>query len=532
MKHRFLKQTLSALLSLPLVLASCSDWDAHTALTDPNLDKNALEVIRADADLSIFYDMVVKSGYDTILSQYPACTVFAPVNSAWSTVGTDSLDVVKGIVGSMITSRKFRAGDAAFTGKMLTVNGKSMKYDAAARTFENATVTTADMLSSNAYIHKVDQVVRRKDNVWEYLEKHLEHKQVAELMSMNTLVMDPEKSLQVGIDDNGRIVYDTVLMQTNPILQKYALDNEDSTYTYVIVTDAAYSSMVTRYKPYFSTSSATTTDSLVRFNVCEDYLFRGVVNQADHLNVNGVQVPLSAATLLQNPVECSNGKVYVIDAAQIRMADKIQPIRVEGENYTRCMNPSFLYKRFKRWASGNYDVMLNGTTIYEMMTYSTSSGNLFNGINYWIEFKAPVYNTKYKIRYVAYDDLGNAFEGFLLSQKLFVSLPGKPVLSKKTGSNINGVANNFKTDTCFVGQTYCGGEFPTPTYLSLWSLTDLDNQYVNTKLTAPNSDVLDVSNGGMYGTLTMWLCNTAFKNYQNAGPLFLDYIELVPQVTE
>ena len=527
-----MKHILLSLLSLPLILASCSDWDAHTAITDGNLGMNALEVIHADADLSIFYNMVVKAGYDTILSQYPACTVFAPVNSAWSSVGTDSLDVVKGIVGSMITSRKFRAGDATFSGKMLTVNGKSMKFDAATKTFENATITTADILSSNAYIHKVDQVVRRKDNVWEYLEKHSEFKQVSELMSMNTLVMDPIKSLQIGIDDDGRIVYDTVLMQTNPILQKYSLDNEDSTYTYVIVTDAAYNSMVTRYKPYFSTSSATTTDSLVRFNVCEDYLFRGAITQTDHVNVNGVQVPLSSALLLQNPIECSNGKVYIVDEAKILMANKIQPIRIEGENFTRCMNSTFLYKRYKRWASGNYDVMLNGSTIYEMMTYSTSSGNLFNGINYWIEYKAPVYNTKYKIRYVAFDDLGNVFEGFLLSQKLFVSLPGKPVLSKKTGSNINGVANNFKADTCFVGQTYCGGDLPTPTYASLWTLTDLDNQYINTKLTAPNSDVLDISKGGMYGTLTMWLCNTPLKNYANAGPLFLDYIELVPQVTE
>lgn len=532
MKNNCLKYSLLMLLCLPLAFTSCSDWDAHTAISDANLGKNALEVIHADAELSIFYDMVVKAGYDTILSQYPACTVFAPVNSAWSSVGTDSLEVVKGIVGSMITSLKFRASDVKFSGKMLTVNGKSMTFDAAAQTFENATVTTADLLSSNAYIHKVDQVVRRKDNVWEYLEKHTQFKQVSEMMSMNTQVMDPIKSLQIGIDDDGRIVYDTVLMETNPLLQKYPLDKEDSTYTYVIIADDAYNNTVDRYKPYFTTASTITTDSLVRFNVCEDYLFHGVVTLDNQLNVNGVQVPLTSAALLQDPIECSNGKVYVLSAAKIMMVNKIKPIRIEGEDYTRCMNASFLYKRYKRWASGNYDIMLSGSTLYEQMTYSSTSGNWFNGINYWIEFKAPVYNTKYKIRYVALDDLGTAMEGFLLTQKLFVSLPGKPVLAKRTGSNINGIANNFRGDTCFVGQTYCGADIPTPTALSLWSLTDLDNQYIGTKLSTPNSDILDVTNGGIYGTLTMWLCNTPQKNYALAGPMFLDYIELVPQVTE
>jgi uncharacterized surface protein with fasciclin (FAS1) repeats len=532
MKHHSFKYTILSLLCLPLLIASCSDWDTHTAITDPNLGKSALEVIQGDAELSIFYDMVVKTGYDTILTEYPACTVFAPVNSAWSSVDTDSLDVVKGIVGSMITSRKFRAGDATFTGKMLTVNGKSMKFDATAKTFENASILIPDLVSSNAYIHKVDQVVRRKDNVWEYLQKHTEFKQVSELMRMNTQVMDPDKSLQIGIDDDGRIVYDTVWMETNALLQQFPMNHEDSTFTYVIVKDQAYDNMVSKYLPYFKTASTSTTDSLVRYNVCADYLFRGAISPTDQLNVNGVLVPLSSAIQQQTPVECSNGRIYVIDAASISMSKKIQPVRIEGEDYTRCMNEIYLYKRYKRWASGRYDVMLNGSTSYESMTYSTSSGNMFNGINYWIEFKAPVYNVKYKIRYVSYDDMGDSFEAFLLSQKLFVSLPGKPVLAKKTGSNINGIGNNFKADTCFVGQSYCGSDLPSVTYLSLWTLTDLDNQYIGTKLTAPGSDILDVTKGGMYGTLTMWLCNTTAKNYALAGPLFLDYIELVPQVAE
>lgn len=532
MKNNCLKYSILTLLCLPLVFASCSDWESHTAITDSNLGKNALEVIHADADLTIFYEMVVKTGYDTILSQNPGCTVFAPVNSAWSSVDTDSLEVVKGIVGSMITTRKFRASDVNYSGKMLTINGKSMRFDALTQTFENATVTSPDILSSNAFIHKVDQVVRRKDNIWEYLTKHTEFKQVSEMIGMNSLVMDPVKSLPIGINDDGKIVYDTVWRASNPFLQKYAMDGEDSTYTYVIIADDAYDSMVNRYKPYFATASSAMTDSLVRFNVCEDYLFRGSVSLSDQRNVNDVLVPLSSSALLEGPIECSNGKVYILSAAKILMANKIKTVRIEGENYTRCMNAAFLYKRYKRWASGNYDVMLNGSTYYEMMTYATSSGNLFNGVNYWIEFKAPVYKTKYKIRYVALDDLGNSFEGFLLSQKLFISLPGKPVLSKKTGSNINGVANNFKGDTCFVGQSYCGADVPSPTYLSLWTLTDLDNQYINTKLMTPDNDILDVSTGGMYGMLTMWLCNTTKLNYDRSGPLFLDYIELVPQVTE
>jgi hypothetical protein len=531
MKHTYLKYGFLPLIAM-LFMISCSEWDDHSALTEGNLKKNALEVIKGDQELTIFYDMLVKTGYDSVLTDCPACTVFAPVNSSWDGVDKNDTEVVKGIIGSMITLLKFRASDTKYSGRIFTVNGKSMTFDASEGKFEDATILTPDMLSSNAYIHKVDKVVYRKDNIWECLSKKTNYKQVEWIMSQNILVMDPDKSRQIGINELGKIIYDTVWMESNPFIKEIPLNSEDSTYTYVIVSDGAYEKMISDYSPYFNTGDASATDLLVRKNISRDYVFKGNIDLIDRYNVDNVRVPLSEASIVEGPIDCSNGRVYVVSSAKIRLSDKIKTIRVEGEDYNACMNASFLYKRYKRWASGSYDIMINGSTYWDGMTFATSSGNIVNATNYWVEYLANVNSVNYKIRYVAYDDYGEDFMGFQLTQKLFISLPGEPGLKKREGTNTESIANNYLGDSvCFVGKTYCGYEAPQTTWLKKSWLTDMVSQFVddNTAYTKKDINILEVPK---YGQLKMWLCNTAYRNLSQSGPMFLDYIELVPQIPE
>lgn len=531
MKRRYLKYGFLILITV-LTVTSCNEWDDHSDITSDNIGKNALEVIKNDEDLSVFYELLLQTGYDSIVSESPACTIFAPVNAAWSGVDKSNQEIVKGIIGSMITSLKFRASDDKFSHKFFTINGKSMAYNAGEKVFEGAHITTADILSSNAFIHKVDKVVYRKDNVWECLSKMTEYKQIKWIMDQNMRVMDPEKSKQTGINAEGKIVYDTVWMYSNPFLQEVPLSSEDSTYTYVIVADDAYENMRNHYAPYFNTGSASVSDYQVRYNISKDYVFKGSIELSDVKNIVDVKVPLSQSSILVGPIDCSNGKVYVVNAAKISLKEKIKTLRVEGEDYTRCMNQSLLYKRYKRWASGGYDVMLNGSTLWDGVTFTTSSGNLVNATNYWIEYKAQVNSVNYKIRYVAFDDFGEAFNGFQITQKMFISRPGEPVLQKREGINTESIANNYLGDSiCFVGKNYCGFETPQITWLKKYRLTDMVSQFVddNNPVTGQGNDVLEVPKSGK---LTMWVCNTAYRNLSQSGPMFLDYIELVPQITE
>jgi len=109
-------------------------------------------------------------------------------------------------------------------------------------------------------------------------------------------------------------------------------------------------------------------------------------------------------------------------------------------------------------------------------------------------------------------------------------MPGGLPLTKGITDNTAGVANNYLGEArCFVGQGMAGvRELTKLKQMNLVATTQLVD--FTTPITTPNSDVMTVLNTG---TLTMWLCNTARSvTASRQGLLFLDYILLVPRITE
>jgi hypothetical protein len=364
------------------------------------------------------------------------------------------------------------------------------------------------------------------------------------------MVMDMEKSVQIGVYPNGKTKYDTAWVNVNQFLQTYPLDNEDSVYTYVMVENAGFDALYTKYKPYFKLQTESKTDSVTKFNVCSDFVFKGKVDvtQFDTLvNADNVKIPVKNAVKVY---ESSNGRVYKIDASDVKLKEKIKPVLIEGENFNSTFNKDYVFVRYKRWARGERDIALacaetqsdslwrKTTGVKDSVaskTYSINSNLIVNVNNFYIEFKAKVNSANYDIYYVAYDDITEhadptytRFGVLKVTQKLFVSMPGSPVLKHGTLDNTKGVANNYLGDLmCFAGETKAGVH--ELTQLKKWSLV-ATSQILENPVTGANATIMTVPNTG---TMTMWLCNTARSTTASRqGLLFLDYILLVPRINE
>lgn len=533
-----------ALVLLLLLPVACNPWKDHTALSDPDLGKDVMAVIREQSNLSTFARLLAEYGYAERLSDLSACTVFAPHNEAWSGLNTKDSLLMDGILGSMIIGLKFRAADSLYTGKILSLNGKSMEFDAANQRFETAQILEADILAANAYIHIVDQAISRKNNIWEALQAFPSYRQAAFLLAHDTQVMDYEKSVQAGIDDNGQIIYNpAVYKDYNAFLEEYPLNDEEQLFTYILVEDVGYEKMKQKYSPYFEQKNEAlvfeVNDSLLQYELCGDYVLPTLLRGDDlrAVLVNGRNVELSFdQQFLLDSIDCSNGMIYILSECNIPLRSKIKTVRIEGEDYTRhkVLTQSSLIKRYKTWASGNHDIMLAGKSLFEYFVTpvftgsSSSASNLFNGTNFWLEYKLPVYSGEYAIYYVAHDDYGG-HDGLLLEQKLFVSMPNEPALKQKEGAYPNAIDNHYSSDTtCFVGQSWAASPNPERVRLYQWSHQGGDTQYLKDKLVGSGTDRLRVS---QVGELTLWLCNTTRYSAENAGFMFIDYIELVPIIT-
>ena len=431
------------------------------------------------------------------------------------------------------------------------INTKYIRFDASSQTLEGAKIVSADQAAGNGVVHVTDKLFDLKENVFDYIiSKYKDYKQVQYLEGMNTKVMDTDKSVQIGVDANGQLVYDTVWVDVNPFLTKYPINNEDSLVTYVLLEDDGFNFLKDKYMPYFKQQVDSLTEPLSKKNVCQDMVIslNKVVDLTavdTVLNVDDVKVPINRANI-KATYEASNGRVYVISKSNILLKEKIKPVRIEGENYSSSTSKSNLYVRFKRWASGEKDIMLNCRFVQSDVIHVTGSkgqdstytqsktfywdnnGALANTQNFHIKYQTSVNSVDYEIRYVAYDDIDWHFSDpnhiFRFEQKLFVSMPGEPELGYSTA---NGVINNYLGDkVAFVSQDTAG--IHKERVMRKWDLVNNTTQYISKPIEKDDSGIMSVPASGK---LTMWLCNTARTNATSAqGMLFLDYILLVPKL--
>jgi uncharacterized surface protein with fasciclin (FAS1) repeats len=546
------------LLAISFIMTGCYEntWESHVA-NDTYSKYNLSEAIAQKSELSTFYKILKKTGYDQLLTSGNSFTVFAPKNEAWATIDTTNAAQLMKVVSTLIVYKSFFTDSPDLYKSLKSINGKNIFYNPASKTFNGASIDTTanncNLRAANGVIHETDKVVELRNNIWEYLSTKTTNKQYQYIDSLNQKTMDLTKSIAVG-NVNGKTIYDTIWTNVNNFLKSYPIDNEDSLYTYVVLENDGFDALYTKYKNYFQMTTAAKTDSATKFNVCQDFVFKGNldITKFDTLtNVDGVKVPVKNVVIKDSYVT-SNGRVYVVSDLSIPLKNKIKPIKIEGEKFNRAADANYVFTRYKLWASGQRDIAMAGgetQTIDTLIrrttgardsiisrTFFLNSNLVSNTANFYIEYKAKVNSTDYDVYYVAYDDNANdadstyRYSVYKVIQKLFVSMPGITPLAWGTLDNPRGVANNYLGDLrCFVGQGKAGKkELTKLKQMNLVATTQLVD-FAN-PITTPNPDVMTVPNAG---NLTMWLCNTARSNAASRqGLLFLDYILLVPRIAE
>ncbi len=130
--------------------------------------KTALEVIKADPQLSMFADWIKKAGLDKSLSATKKITVFAPDNAAIGKLSKSDLDkltkdtkalsgvVLYHVVSGDQTQAKLEKDKTAKTeqGKDVTLATTDGKLHV-----NQATVVKADMAASNGEVDEIDAVL-------------------------------------------------------------------------------------------------------------------------------------------------------------------------------------------------------------------------------------------------------------------------------------------------------------------------------------------------------------------------------------
>ncbi|MBN1186197.1 MAG: fasciclin domain-containing protein [Bacteroidales bacterium] len=346
MKQIYLKPILPfvVIISILIVTACTEKLDEHYDVDSFNLpDKTLNEIIQEYSDLSIFSQMLKKTGYDKILDASQTYTVWAPVNDALSNIDTTDLRLVQEIIENHITRSRFTTS-GVYDQSVRMLNGKYVSFsrDGSGFKFGGNLIIDANLPAINGLIHVIDGYTPYMNNLWEYIGRTTGLDSLRSyLYSQSQNLFDPENSTEIGIDSNGAGIYDSVFIYTNLVLKKIgAIDTEDSIYTAIMPNNTAWNEAYERIGKYYnipdSFGGPQRKRELTRFTIVKDMLFLGQVTQPEVLDLlvsTTGSVFYDPGNLFNTePVTLSNGLAYV--TSKMPYADTsswFKKIKVEAE---------------------------------------------------------------------------------------------------------------------------------------------------------------------------------------------------------
>ena len=531
---------------LAVSFAACDPWDDHTELNDPSLDDSVMDILKEHANLSIFVRVLEKTGYDSVLVRSQAFTVFAPTNIAWKDVDTSDIELMRSYVKNHIAFQSITLTNDVFTvNKVRMINGKYLSVNE--RGIEGNFLSKWNLLTGHGVVHILPALLEPKMNVWEFLNQpeYSDYDQVSFLNDSKDSTMDLEKSYLLYLDERGRPIYDTAWVETNEWLSRYPLNNEDSTYAFLLIDRNALNFLKEKYKPYFSVFRTTFNTELSVFesiylpDSTENHLIaeisRDMILQPVNLyggevalSIDGVKVKIPAKAI-DLSYKASNGMVYVLNDVEVKMYhNKVKEIFIEGEDYLYSnVTSTIISKRYKDWASQNYDIVLSGRDVNNFYALSQQSTAFYSNVfNSFLAYTPTLNSVPYEVYWMSYDDLPNHVANNVnVPQKLLFCNPGAPSLTYSGGGVIG---NNFIDTVIFVGQNTAGNF--AETQLEMWSAT---STLKTAKERLPSLQGYNVRQLPCYsyGKATLWVSNNVFSTSgSTGGSLFLDYIRLVPVV--
>lgn len=331
---------LVASFTFVVTMEACKKWEDHIALPEQQLSETLMEHIKKDPQLSSFASYAEQTGLDSLLKSSKNITVFAPSNDALTAIpGSVKSDPaqLKAFLQNHISTNAYFTRDAVDSLRVPLLNGKKVFF--IAKKFDDANITESDIYVRNGVLHKIDKAIAPLQSVWEYiLDTRSSYQQNNYISTLNYIGQDPNLAELDSINPaTGEPVYKpgTGIVTINTFKTK-VLDvaNEDSLFTYILLTNDAFNAEKARLRPYFNGANADTANGNASWATVKDFAVRGLYTEANLPAVLesrfGVKIAMNRSSIV-SVKKLSNGIAYVMNTSGIAIQEKIPVVFVEGE---------------------------------------------------------------------------------------------------------------------------------------------------------------------------------------------------------
>ncbi|RXG27609.1 fasciclin domain-containing protein [Leeuwenhoekiella marinoflava] len=392
---------------LSMGLSNCSDpWDDRSAEGDQNLQKNLSERLLENTETSSFGQLLVETGYDSILKASKTFTVWAPTNEAMNQVDESILsDLEKSrlFIKNHITLSAYSSVNSEDTLTIHMLSNKYLQFIEGNR-IAGSQVVTADQYTSNGIFYTIDQALEVRPNIWEYLEENkAEYSVGAYLYSLDDFnIYHRRDSIAKANPDAQTLFADSL---TNSYLHNvYNLNNEQNKYTFLLMENDGFESETEKLVPYLNKGAVDSTKIYAQYFALRDMTFQGIYsreNLPDTLvSKFGVKVPLDQSQILEE-IPVSNGIVYRMSTVDVPLEKRLLTTEIQGEEPKS-------FSRNDKEASTFYRERPDpqGGIVYDIMVQNHGAAQF--AINYEAD---DMYSTTYQVYWRAVNDIqSNTFQ--------------------------------------------------------------------------------------------------------------------------
>jgi hypothetical protein len=335
-------------------LAGCVEkWDDHYGMLPETVNRNVWEVIQSDPDLSIFAGYVREMKYDTLFTSNNTFTLFVPKNQAFEKMAENS-SFTASILDYHISKHFVQAGNVTGTRKLQTLAEKFALFNNTGESlfFDDIPIVFESPLYLNGKYFTLEEIGYPRPNLYEYFAIN---NPVLKLYidSRDSIILDLERSIPVGFDEEGNTIYDTVAILYNEFEESFfpvRRELRNRTATLVFPRTEEYNAALTQmaqfidaYDDYSDIPLAWQHDILVP-HLLKKGVFEGMKEEIIFLtptkldtvkmkNILGDSVVIDYK--VGEKTFCSNGYAYSYSNFQIPEKLYKDPVNFEGEHLLR-----------------------------------------------------------------------------------------------------------------------------------------------------------------------------------------------------
>jgi len=334
---------LTGFAILLFLLTACTVWDDYYQITDENIHKNLWTSISENPEYSSFVSLVEEYALDSLFESNNSYTVFVPANS-----GFDSIDFTvtdpRTFIESHIVSTLYLLRNVQGVEKLKTLSGKYMviEKDSSGYLFNKTRIAYQSDMHMNGVYYPLEGVSKPIDNLFQYVERI--NPSIAEyIATQDSAYLDLELSKPVDINENGEIIYDSVLISINLFEMLYfPLSEEfrDNRATLVIPTEEQYQASLNTIKTKLDLDPTFVVPKIWQHNVLMPFIlnhgiFEGLL-EAENFDIPKLKNIIGDSVIIdyrpKDQYLCSNGIAYQYDEFNIPDSLYLAGSRKEGES--------------------------------------------------------------------------------------------------------------------------------------------------------------------------------------------------------